>query len=171
MDPQQTFIDFVERTQRSLRSYIAALGVPLYAVDEIAQDAYVTYFRQGERRPIHIEPETWIRGIARNHTLHFFRSNARNRVDMQRLVNHLAVVADEQEPDANGDRRSQALKCCIGKLPERMRMLLDWRYRDGLDTDEVARRMQTSRASIHVGLQRTREKLRECIRINLAVTP
>ena len=63
----------------------------------------------------------------------------------------------------NGELRD-ALRNCIGRLPERQRRLLVLRDVDGYDTDELLAMLEISTpGNLWVTLSRARERVRECL--------
>lgn len=154
------FAGLVESTQRSVRSFIAGLGVPVSEVDDIAQEAYLEYFRHPEKLPEGVPAKAWIKGIARNRALHWFRAQGRRGIALEHLVDVLVKpeVQEEHAPEA------EALHGCLERLSARHREILDLSYGQGLNSVEVAERIGSTSAAVRVALHRLRETLHECMR-------
>ena len=83
-------------TQRPLRAYIAGMGVPPAEVDDIAQEAYLAWYREPDRRPAHVDELGWLKGIARNRSRDWFRRQGRSARFLERLVERLAPLAEDE---------------------------------------------------------------------------
>ena len=69
----------LRETQSHVRAYIAGMGVPRHDVDDIAQDVYVELYRFSDRIPPDVPPKQWLKGIARNLCLNYFRRTSRRQ--------------------------------------------------------------------------------------------
>ena len=69
--------DIVRDTSSHIRAYIAGMGVPRHDVDDVAQDVYVELYRFFDRMPVDVPPKQWLKGIARNLSLNYFRRTSR----------------------------------------------------------------------------------------------
>lgn len=76
--------------------------------------------------------------------------------------------ADEALCQAGG--RSQALRDCLGELPDRSRELLRRRYFDGQRCDEVAAALGTKLDAVYKRLSRLHHALKGCIEAKLHQT-
>jgi RNA polymerase sigma factor (sigma-70 family) len=55
------------------------------------------------------------------------------------------------------------LDTCLTKLSPKARRLIRLRYYDSLNSEEIARVLNTTQVAVRVGLLRIREQLRKCI--------
>lgn len=163
------FDTIVRETQAHIRAYIAGMGVPRHDVDDVAQDVYVELYRFFERIPAEVHPNQWLKGIARNLCLNYFRrTSRRNRLQREALV-EIFVRAEQEGPPglAEGPIR-RALDGCYEKLPAESRRLLDLRYEQQLPSQTIAQRLNSSAEAIRVALFRVRASLKNCITKSLA---
>ncbi len=152
----------VNETHHGLRSAIAAMGVPVADVDDVAQEVYVDLSRQPERVPPGIDIRRWLHGMARNCSYEYFRRRSRQHAHFVAMAEHLAQVPQEQvvpEPVLEVD----ALKRCLERLRPEQRMLLDAHYKDGRPIAELADEHQRMATAMHMVFARLREVLRRCI--------
>ncbi len=72
---------------------------------------------------------------------------------------------DESQDDwwSDDTELTNALKTCMGTLPEKSRSILDWRYRER-DATEIAARLGTTSTAVRATLKRVRVSLWQCIR-------
>src|SRR6478752_6654636 len=98
-DPASQTLDFDEilrETQPHLRAYIAGMGVPRHDVDDLAQDVYVELYRCQNRIPTEVTVKQWLKGIARNLCLNYFRRTARRgRLQREALAEMLVDLTYE----------------------------------------------------------------------------
>src|SRR5215475_5490573 len=120
-----------------LRSYLASQVHRLDDVDDLAQEVFLAAleslptFRRGD------DFGAWLRGIARNKLLVYFRSQSRRSRALQRFRDEVtALIADDLEGAAANDRAEtiEQLLRCVARLPERLRRVV----RAGLDGDKPA---------------------------------
>lgn len=163
------FEDIVRETSPHIRAYIAGMGVPRHDVDDVAQDVYLELYRFFDRVPTDVPIKQWLKGIARNLCLNYFRrTSRRSRLQREALV-ELLVRA---EPDcgiatAEGPVR-RALDTCFEKLPQESRKLLALKYEQELPSQTIAERLSSTSEAIRVALFRVRNALKECISRRLA---
>jgi RNA polymerase sigma-70 factor (ECF subfamily) len=149
-----------------LRSYLASQVHHLEDVDDLAQEVFLAAlesldtFRRGD------DFGAWLRGIARNKLLVFFRTQSRRSRALQQFRDKVtALVGDELERAAATDRAEtiERLLRCIARLPERLRRIV----RAGLDGDkpaELAAALSTTVGVIYNLHHRANQMLRECLR-------
>jgi RNA polymerase sigma-70 factor, ECF subfamily len=161
------FDSIVRETQAHIRAYIAGMGVPRH--DVIAQDVYVELYRFFDRIPAEVSPKQWLKGIARNLCLNYFRrTSRRQRLQREALVEiFLRAEQDAHESLSEGPIR-RALDGCFEKLPTESRRLLTLRYADELPSHVIAERLKSTAEAVRVALFRIRAGLKTCIGKNMA---
>jgi RNA polymerase sigma-70 factor (ECF subfamily) len=167
--PAPDYDEIVKDTHSHIRAYIAGMGVPRHDVDDVAQDVYVELYRFFDRMPAEVQPKQWLKGIARNLCLNYFRrTSRRNRLQREALVE--IFLRAEQEGDvalSEGPVR-HALDGCCEKLPQQSRKLLALKYEQELPSATIAERLKSTAEAIRVALFRIRASLKECIASTLA---
>lgn len=157
---QAAFAALVDRCQRPLRAYLAGIGLPVDAADDVAQEVFLAYFRDPDRRPSACSELAWLKGIARNQAYAWLR---RHRQEPRCLA--LAELA-EAALDAGEtweDERLEQLHRCLMALPAASRRLLVAHYGEGVSSDELAVRTGRRPGAVRMALLRLREHLRACI--------
>lgn len=159
----------LRETQPHIRAYIAGMGVPGHDVDDIAQDVYVELYRFADRIPVDVPPKQWLKGIARNLCLNYFRrTSRRQRLQREALVEIFLQVEREGDPVLSEGPVRRALDCCCEKLSPESQRLLALRYEQELPSHVIAERLQTSAEAVRVALFRIRNVLKACIGKSLA---
>jgi RNA polymerase sigma-70 factor (ECF subfamily) len=168
-DQRLEFDNLVRQTHAHIRAYIAGMGVPRHDVDDVAQDVYVELYRFYDRIPADVQPRQWLKGIARNLCLNYFRRTSRRaRLQREALVAiFLRAEQDETTTLSEGPVRA-ALDGCYEKLPSASRRMLQMKYEQELPSAAIAERLKSTAEAIRVALFRIRHSLRECISRQLA---
>jgi RNA polymerase sigma-70 factor (ECF subfamily) len=148
-----------------LRSYLASQVYHLDDVDDLAQEVFLAAFRSLSTFRRGDDFGAWLRGIARNKLLVYFRSQSRRSQTLQRFRDAVtALIEDDLERAAATDRAEliERLLRCIAALPERLRRVV----RAGLDGDkpaEVAAALSTTVGVVYNLHYRANQLLRECL--------
>jgi RNA polymerase sigma-70 factor, ECF subfamily len=152
-----------------LRCYIASQVHHSSDVEDIAQEVFLAAYRQLSTFRRGDDLGAWLRGIARNKLLDYFRSSARRNKAMERFRAEVAaVVQGDLEEATVGDTSEsiEALMRCIARLPEKLRRVV----RAGLDGDkptDLAEELVTSIGAIYNMHYRANRLLRECVQKEL----
>jgi RNA polymerase sigma-70 factor, ECF subfamily len=165
MDEALDFESVLRDTQSVLRAYIAGMGVPLDVVDDLAQDVYLEYYRGRNRRPVDVEPIRWLKGIAKNLCLNYFRRSKR------RAEQHLEAVAallERVSSPLESLHEPAQLDGCLERLPGRSREMIHARYRDGKSSEAIGRSLGMTPEAVRIGLLRIRTSLRDCLERRIA---
>src|SRR5688572_3355318 len=164
----QSFDDIVRDTQVHIRAYIAGMGVPRHDVDDIAQDVYVELYRFFDRIPAEVAAKQWLKGIARNLCLNYFRrTSRRSRLQREALVEIFLRAETESNQSLSEGPIRRALDGCYEKLPTESRKLLTLRYEQELPSHTIAERLNSTAEAVRVALFRVRASLKNCIAKNL----
>jgi len=164
------FVTLLTASQSSLYACILALLPDRTAARDILQETNLTLWHKAEG----FEPETnflaWASRIARYHVL-----NHRRKLSRERLVFDDALfdaLAERQAARiADFDRREDALRLCLGKLPSLQMELIEQRYAPGGSVQKIAAELKRSVGAISQTLYRIRETLLNCLQANLLSEP
>lgn len=163
------FDDILRRTQSRIRAYIAGMGIAAHEVDDVAQDVYVELYRGLDRIPNDVEPERWLKGIARNICLNHIRRRARRgRLHYEAIAEILARTETPTERSLDDGTLLDALGSCVDKLPPKSRQIVSLRYQQDLPSHEIADLLKSTAQAIRVALFRIRNGLKDCIAESLA---
>ena len=148
-----------------LRSYLASQVHRLDDVDDLAQEVFLAAleslgsFRRGD------DFGAWLRGIARNKLLVYFRTQSRRSQALQRFRDEVtALIEDDLERSVALDHAEtiERLLRCIGELPERLRRVVRAGL-DGVKPAELAATLSTTVAVIYNLHYRANQLLRACL--------
>jgi len=156
--------DLVHLSQSGLRGFIAMLGTPPHAVENIAADTFVLAYKKLNMYDPDRSFSDWLRGIARNVVEQWREKRRPGTANGERIAAHLMsgeirdVVLKEEEKYRTGN-----LCRCLDKLPARSRRMLDLKYSDRKTSSEIAGELELETAAARLALFRVRLKLRDCI--------
>ena len=162
--------DIVRDTSPSIRAYIAGMGVPRHDVDDIAQDVFVELYRFSDRIPPNIPVKQWLKGIARNLCMNYFRrTSRRQRLQREALVEIFLRAEKKQSAILSEGPVRRALDGCCEKLSAESQRLLTLRYEQELPSHIIAERLQSTAEAVRIALFRIRTTLKACIGKSLSV--
>lgn len=148
--------------QPAVANYVHALVRDHGAAQDVLQETALVLFRRfaeydGGRPFI-----AWALGIARFQVMGLRRDEARSLIafDDEVLAQFTETWA-ELAPAVS--ERGVTLQQCIERLAARARQLVQLRYFEDLNAEEIAQRLGTNGPSVRVTLQRIREQLRACV--------
>lgn len=165
--PDDLFVLALSEVQPVLRGYIGNLLPHGGEVDDVLQETnLVLWQKRGEfdaSRPF----RPWACRFAYFQVLGHLKKATRSR-DRSFDPEVLDAIAEETEKRADGfERRAEALRGCLEKLPDKHRTLLENRYRGGESVTTLAELAGKSADAISMTLFRVRRTLKDCIERNL----
>ena len=165
----EAFGQIVRAYALPLRSYLASQVHHLDDVDDLAQEVFLTALRSLSNYRRGEDFGAWLRGIARNRLLYYFRTTSRRNQAIQRFRAEVAHLMESDLDQAAASDRAEAIECllrCIARLPEPLRRVV----RSGLDgarPAELAREMCTTVGAIYNLHYRARQLLRDSLQKEL----
>jgi RNA polymerase sigma-70 factor (ECF subfamily) len=158
------FVQLFSRDQGRLFRYVAALVPILQDAEDVLSETTVTLWREFSN----FEPGTnflaWARRIAHLRVLEYYRTRSRRLPDEVLQ----ALVADLEQREAEVDPRLSFLAECRQKLTPSDQSLLQYRYNDNLQVQELATQLVRPVNSVSQSLGRIRRALLECIQRKMA---
>lgn len=158
------YLQVVRRYELMLRGYVAGQIYDITEADDLAQEVFLTAwrdlgsFRRGE------DFGAWLRGIARHRLLTFFRSRQRRASATERFQAEVARIAEQELEAASHDDsgRLERLLHCISRLPEKLRRVVHAGL-EGARPAALAEELQTTVPAIYQLHYRANQLLRDCM--------
>lgn len=153
----------VRANVQRLRAYLALRAPAGQLVDDLAQEAFIVAFQKIDKLRDGTPFLAWVRGIAfqlLRRERKRFQLDSKNR---ERLIDHVSILQSLGTSEPQLDERVERLEFCLRKVADKMRKLLDLRYRDGMSSSEIAGKVEQSDDWVRTNLSRTRKQLRLCI--------
>lgn len=134
------------------------------AADDLAQDAFVTAFRNISKFRGDSNFESWLRAIAINHLRNFIRKRREESVGGVEQLQ--ALISFQDEPDEVSEQGSalEALKECLRKVDGPSRQLLIDRYATGKTAREICAESGKAYSALTMQLHRLRLSLGDCVK-------
>jgi len=159
---RRAFGTIVERYQRLLCSLAFAATGRLNESEDMAQEAFVTAWKQlGKLR----EPEklrSWLCGILRHTASHARRRDGREPVRRADSLEHAAEFAADEQPavdHAMNEEEQKILWHALEQVPELYREPLVLYYREHRSVEHVARELDLTESAVKQRLSRGRKLL------------
>ncbi|MGJ8679985.1 sigma-70 family RNA polymerase sigma factor [Paraglaciecola sp.] len=159
------FASFIRQYQARLRSFIRGMGVANHAVDDIAQETFLTAYKKLDEFDQEKDFGNWLYGIARNILRNELRKDARQSRIMDEKLSHYLLdefELDYEPSDQKGDE-ILALQECIKTLPDKSKTLIDKKYTQEWKTQLLTDHFSMSDTAIRLALMRIRRKLKTCM--------
>ena len=159
---QEQFTRLWTKAQPVVSHYVHSMVRDSDAAKDVVQTTAITLLRKFT----HYDPARdflpWALGVAKFEVLSHRRDHARDVVQfhselMDQLTEQWVEVAEEMSD------QTAALQHCVTRLPEKSRQLVRLKYLEGLNSSELAERLNRKAGSIRVTLQRIREQLGVCV--------
>jgi RNA polymerase sigma-70 factor (ECF subfamily) len=133
--------------------------------DDLAQEAFIKAYLALPKFRLESEFGTWLYRITVNHTMDHLRKRIRMK---EILLDDLAISQEEenltQEKEQEEKQKRSILYRSLDELPEKYRLILTLRDRQGFSYKEIARILKISSGTVDSRLHRARKMLREKIR-------
>lgn len=148
-----------------LRAFVSSQLHHLDDADDLAQEVFVTAFKNLDRFRKGEDFGAWLRGIARNKLKTHFRTLARRESAMDRFrteVSELVHTDLEKLAAKIREEKIERLLTCITKLPEKMRRIV----RAGLEGQrgaDLAAELGMTVGAIYTMNHRANRLLRKCM--------
>ena len=162
-DPREQFIQSLTESQNRLYGYIYSLVGNHHAAGDVLQECNLVLWRKIEEFREGAEFIPWAFGIARFQVLAHLRDRKREKAHL--LNPDLVELLHEEVAEQAGhfEEMTAALRCCVGKLPEKSRVLVDQRYFEHVPVQAIADATDRKLSAVKVALMRIRQVLRECV--------
>lgn len=151
-----------------LRAFVRSLAVDPDWVDDIAQEVFLTAYREWKSFDSARDFGRWLRGIAANIVRNELRKDARRQRILHTDVAELLLARHAELQECPEPLAVEAVRECLGKLSPRHREVVQARYGDGQNAPAVAERFQMTADAVRQLLLRIRVQLRQCVELRVA---
>ena len=164
---QEEFVRLLLTNERRIRAYVRVLVLDRDVAEDVFQEVSVTLLDKYDSLAADADFTAWACRVASFKVMELRQKQRRDRLvfsdDAMRLLEEEATRATEHASD-----RGDALRRCVGRLSERNRQLLAWRYDSHVSIDDIARRLGRSVQAVYKALSRIRHSLHDCVSKALA---
>lgn len=150
-----------------LRAFVRSLGGDADWVDDLAQEAFLSAYRDWDSFDESRDFGRWVRGIALNLLRNEIRNDARRRRILHTELTELLLRRVPEQADQPEPVTVDAVRACLDELAPTSKQLVLGRYRDGESAAQLAERLETSAANIRQMLVRIRRQIKRCVEMRV----
>lgn len=150
-----------------VRAFVRSLGVDPDWVDDLAQEAFLTAYREWDSFDPSRDFGKWIRGIAANLVRNEIRKDARRQRILHTELAQLLLDRYAESREQQAPLTIEAVRDCLDKLTSRSQEIIQGRYRDELAAPELAEQLGLSAANVRQMLVRIRRQLKQCVELRV----
>jgi RNA polymerase sigma-70 factor, ECF subfamily len=163
----EAFTELVRLHQSPIRAFLGRVLQVRATVDDVAQDTFLSAFRNLKSYDERWSFRTWLFGIAKNQACnHLRRESRRSTRESDRFEAHIAgwaaEIADNEQLEDSVKRLSH-LRLCIEALPGVSARVIRQHYFEQRSAADIAKRIGRSENAVRILLFRIRQGLRDCI--------
>jgi RNA polymerase sigma-70 factor (ECF subfamily) len=164
----EAYLRLLTQHDRWLATYVYSLVASAADAQDILQEVKVTMWKHFANFEAGTNFRAWARKIATNQILNYRRATQKH-VSSQLEENFIEAVAAEIDRRADVlDRKADALRLCLRKLPETHRKIVVWRYFEDCGVEEIAAKSERSVEAVYRLLSRIRAVLNDCVSRQIA---
>jgi RNA polymerase sigma-70 factor, ECF subfamily len=150
-----------------VRAFVRSLGVDPDWVDDLAQEAFLSAYRDWDCFDASRDFGRWIRAIALNLVRNEIRKDARRRRILHTELTELLLRRLPQSTERSEPLAVSTVRTCLDELAPTSRQLVLGRYRDGETASQLAQRLETSAANVRQMLVRIRRQIKRCVEMRV----
>jgi RNA polymerase sigma-70 factor (ECF subfamily) len=159
---EQVMLELVKHRSQLFAYIFSVLGDPDRS-EEVCQNACLAIIRKWDQFELGTSFRSWSFAVARFEIMAHVQKRQEVPLAPEELQTLTRVWEEEPRPEAE-DLKREALRRCVGKLPDQKRKVLQLRYEQGFGCERVADALGKKVGAIHMLLRRLREALRDCVR-------
>ncbi len=161
-DRAEEFISLLASNERLIHAYVFSLVNNITDAEDILQNAKVIMWRHFEQFQSGTNFGAWARKIAFHQILSYRKKQKKQQMHISDECLQL-VAEDTESMQEELEAQHMLLNSCISKLPEKYRTLIELRYKEGLDIEDMAPRTGQSEGAVYRMLSRVRTILQDCV--------
>jgi RNA polymerase sigma-70 factor (ECF subfamily) len=159
------YLEVVRRHERMLRGYVASQLYDHAEAEDLTQEVFIAAWRDLDQFRLDGDFGAWLRGMARNRLLTYFRSRQRRAGAVERFQAEVSGLVETEL--AAGTRHEEAgrieqLMRCISLLPDKLRRVVQAGL-GGAGPAAMAQELATTVPAVYQLHYRANQLLRECL--------
>lgn len=160
--------------QSTFMGYLLAMTRDMDAAEEIFQNVAVVMMDPSTKEEIR-DFRAWAKEVVRRQALIYLRDKGRVpekvRAVEPMLLDGISQAFEEDETSVEAAKSElDALRNCLGKMPEKSRAMISLRYEQRASFDEIGKSIASSEIAVQRALSRLRKTLRDCVELALRQT-
>ncbi|MDC1142859.1 sigma-70 family RNA polymerase sigma factor [Planctomycetota bacterium] len=162
MEQSLDLTTLMQAHQTGIWRFLRALGADVTLADDLTQEVFLSVLRKPFEQRSETSTRAYLRTVARN-LLYKARRNAGREVGMEELET-LEAKFDELVKDDGSDLQAALLEC-LKQLEAKPREALDLQYRDNLQRQQIATKLDMTDDGVKTLLRRTKARLKKCVEL------
>lgn len=162
LEAQAQFVQELTTNQNRMYAYIYSLLGDHHRARDVLQETNLVLWRKAAEFRPGAKFLPWAFAIARFQVMAHTRDRGRDRMVLDNEWIDL-IATELEELSGQFEDMRDALRCCLAKLPDASRTLIDHRYFEGLSIRELAERQEKTPSATKVALLRIRRLLKTCV--------
>ena len=161
-DRSELFLRLLNEHERNLSIYVHSLIPDWAAAQDVLQETRVTLWKEFSKFERGTNFAAWARTVAFYQILTHRKKVKRSPLPLSDEFLHSISDAIKEDPE-KWDKRSEALRHCVAKLPLPHRRLIALRYFEERSVESISEKVGRTVAAIYRALSRIRRSLEECV--------
>lgn len=166
-DRTTSFIELLTTHDRALSLYVHSLVPRDSAAEDILQQTKLLLWKHFADFELGTNFLAWARKVAFHQILSHRRQKKREHLPLDEVTLE-ALGAAVSELASDIPQRHEALRHCMARLPVEHRQLVQLRYYEDLEIEQVAERVNRTEAAVYRALSRVRMTLMDCVQKQIA---
>ena len=163
---KEAFQVIMNRYAPGIRAYFASCLPESNVIDDLTQETFILSYQNLHKAINQEDLGPWIKGIARNKLLMYFRTDYKKQGVAESLKLEIIeiAIADIETLTREDHARIEGLHNFINKLPERSQEIILARYFTNETVINLAQRLRSSVSAMSSVIYRTKQILRDCVK-------
>ena len=164
-DRTEAFLRLLGEHERKLALYVTGLVACPTDAQDILQEGKIVMWRSFEKFELGTNFPAWARKILFHRILAYRRQVKKKPVALLSEAT-LELLHDEAESalrEKRWEKREKALECCLEKLKDDHREVVQLRYRDEASIERIAGMVERTEGAVYRLLSRLRQNLYDCV--------
>ncbi|MEM7452999.1 MAG: sigma-70 family RNA polymerase sigma factor [Planctomycetota bacterium] len=157
---EDEMVRLLMRERVRILGYVRSIVGHAEMAEDIFQEVAVVALRKRSEVTELRSPGAWFRKIARLQSMNAIRKKKAAGLDPA-VLDLLDAVWDQR--DLDGSLRVEGLRECIGKLPDKIKRVVELRYNQSLGSQVVANQLSLPINTVYVYVSRAHRMLKDCI--------
>jgi RNA polymerase sigma-70 factor (ECF subfamily) len=166
-DRTTAFLELLTTHERALSIYVHSLVPRDSAAEDILQQTKMLLWKHFDDFQIGTNFLAWARKTAFHQILTHRRQKKREHLPLDEVaLEALGMAVTQLAGDVS--LRQEALRACLARLPKEHRQLVQMRYYEDLEIEQVAGKLRRTAGAVYRALSRVRLSLMECVERQVA---
>lgn len=166
-DRTTAFLELLTTHERALSVYVHSLVPRDSAAEDILQQTKMLLWKHFDDFQAGTHFLAWARKTAFHQILTHRRQKKREHLPLDEVaLDALGIAVTQLAGDVS--LRQEALRTCLARLPKEHRQLVQMRYYEDLEIEQVADKLSRTAGAVYRALSRVRMSLMECVERQVA---